>query len=44
MGQNAGYTTTVEYVKETTFGTMPNNPTMAWIGIVTDAKFTDKPK
>lgn len=44
MGQNAGYTTTVEYVKETTFGTMPPNPTMAWIGIVTDAKFTDKPK
>ena len=44
MGQNAGYTTTVEYVKETTFGTMPTKPTMAWIGIVTDAKFTDKPK
>jgi len=44
MGQNAGYTTTVEYVKETTFGTMPPNPAMAWIGIVTDAKFTDKPK
>ena len=44
MGQNAGYTTTVEYVKETTFGTMPTNPAMQWIGIVTDAKFTDKPK
>lgn len=44
MGQNAGYTTTVEYVKETTFGTLPTNPKMEWIGIVTDAKFTDKPK
>ncbi len=44
MGQNAGYTTTVEYIKETTFGTPPTNPTMQWIGIVTDAKFTDKPK
>ena len=44
MGQNAGYTTTVEYVKETNFGTLPTNPAMAWIGIVTDAKFTDKPK
>ena len=44
MGQNAGYTTTVEYVKETTFGTLPTNPQMEWIGIVTDAKFTDKPK
>ena len=44
MGQNAGYTTTVEYIKETNFGTMPTNPVMQWIGIVTDAKFTDKPK
>ncbi len=44
MGQNAGYTTTVEYIKETSFGTMPTNPVMQWIGIVTDAKFTDKPK
>jgi hypothetical protein len=44
MGQNAGYTTTVEYIKETTFGTPPTNPAMQWIGIVTDAKFTDKPK
>jgi len=44
MGQNAGYTTTVEYIKETSFGTMPTNPEMEWIGIVTDAKFTDKPK
>ena len=44
MGQNAGYTTTVEYVKETAFGTLPTNPKMKWIGIVTDAKFTDKPK
>ena len=44
MGQNAGYTTTVEYVKETKFGTLPTNPEMEWIGIVTDAKFTDKPK
>jgi len=44
MGQNAGYTTTVEYVKETAFGTLPTNPEMEWIGIVTDAKFTDKPK
>ena len=43
MGQNAGYTTTVEYVKETKFGTLPTNPKMEWIGIVTDAKFTDKP-
>ena len=44
MGQNAGYTTTVEYVKETEFGKLPTNPEMEWIGIVTDAKFTDKPK
>ena len=44
MGQNAGYTTTVEYIKETNFGTTPTNPAMQWIGIVTDAKFTDKPK
>lgn len=44
MGQNAGYTTTVEYVKETTFGMLPTNPEMEWIGIVTNAKFTDKPK
>ncbi len=44
MGQNAGYTTTVEYVKETAFGTLPTDPEMEWIGIVTDAKFTDKPK
>ena len=44
MGQNAGYTTTVEYIKETNFGVMPTNPAMQWIGIVTDAKFTDKPK
>ncbi len=44
MGQNAGYTTTVEYIKETSFGTTPTNPAMQWIGIVTDAKFTDKPK
>ena len=44
MGQNAGYTTTVEYVKETAFGKLPTNPEMEWIGIVTDAKFTDKPK
>jgi len=38
MGQNAGYTTTVEYVKETAFGTLPTDPEMEWIGIVTDAK------
>ena len=44
MGQNAGYTTTVEYIKETEFGMLPTNPAMKWIGIVTDAKFTDKPK
>lgn len=44
MGQNAGYTTTVEYIKETDFGKIPTNPAMDWIGIVTDAKFTDKPK
>ena len=44
MGQNAGYTTTIEYIKETNFGTLPTNPVMKWIGIVTDAKFTDKPK
>ena len=44
MGQNAGYTTTIEYIKETNFGTLPTNLAMKWIGIVTDAKFTDKPK
>jgi len=44
MGQNAGYTTNIEYIKETSFATTPTNPAMKWIGIVTDVKLTDKPK
>lgn len=44
MGQNAGYTTTVEYVEESAFATTPSNPAMKWIGVVTNVKLTDKPK
>ncbi len=39
-----GIKSVIEYVEETTFGYMPSDPTMQWIGLVTKFKPVDKLK
>jgi hypothetical protein len=39
MAQILGYEGTVEYVEETTEGTMPTDPTMQWVGLVKTVEF-----
>lgn len=39
-----GIKSVIEYVEETTFGTLPSDPNMQWIGLVTKFKPVDKLK
>jgi len=43
MANNAGWTGMMEFVDETTFGVIPTDPTMSYIGVVESANIADNP-